>query len=94
MKAIERISNEIVHRIGILSRVYEKEVQKNGGLENDMAIYYKGKRVALKELLSTLDTMELHLPDFEEEYARYMKSKGGGNVTVNVKQMARHFFEL
>ena len=31
--------------------------------------------------------------DFESEWKRYIDSKGGGAVTINVKDMAHHFAE-
>lgn len=31
--------------------------------------------------------------DFESEWKRYVDSKGGGAITINVKDVARHFAE-
>jgi hypothetical protein len=52
------------------------------------------------DLLSFLDTLEeksekpINPVDFDKAWEEYGKSKGGGAITVNVKDLARHFFEL
>lgn len=32
--------------------------------------------------------------DFEIAWREYTESKGGGAITVNMKDLARHFYEL
>ena len=53
----------------------------------------------LKELLAFIRTLEesekpINPVDFDKAWEEYGKSKGGGAITVNVKDLARHFYEL
>lgn len=59
----------------------------------------KMTRIELQHFLSFLDTLEekSEIPtnlDFDKAWEEYGKSKGGGAITVNVKHLARHFYEL
>ena len=56
--------------------------------------YFVGKGEVCEELLSFLDTLEEEPVDFEKAWEEYGESKGGGAITVNVKELARHFYEL
>ena len=57
------------------------------------------KRIIFFEsILSFIDTLEVKEVDLEKEYKSYMKSRkddlSGNAVTVNMKDLARHFYEL
>ena len=60
--------------------------------------YVAGGRDVCDYLLGFLDTFEVKEVDFEKAYKSYMESLkddiSGNNVTVNIKYLARHFFEL
>lgn len=51
-----------------------------------------------EKLISFLDTFEVKEVDLEQAYKSYMKSRkddiSGNTVTVNMKDLAHHFFEL
>ena len=51
------------------------------------------QRAELEKLLSYIDTLEVKEVDFEKIWKEYFKYKGDV-ATVNVKHLAKHFFEL
>lgn len=55
--------------------------------------YYQGKVDALKDTISFLDTLKTKEVDFEKEWEEYFKYRGDV-ATVNIKHLAKHFFEL
>ena len=60
---------------------------------------YKGKPIAEIELCPLKVAQQEHPEvDFEKEYKSYMKSRKddlyGSAITVNIKDLARHFYEL
>ena len=61
---------------------------------NDLMI---GERNAYFNLLSFLDTLEVKLEvkevDFDAEWVKYFENRGD-MATVNIKHLAKHFFEL
>ena len=57
------------------------------------ADYWNGKADAYRNMLVLLDTIEVKEVDFESEWKKYFEYKGEV-ATVNVKQLAKHFFEL
>ena len=83
---IQAIRNEIER----LKTVQLKRIQE-GDLV-DAEPYDKNE--AYNELLDFLDTLEEKPVDFDKAWEEYGKSKGGGAITVNVKDLARHFYEL
>ena len=48
---------------------------------------------ALNTVLDTINTFEVKEVDFDEEWRNYFKYKGD-MATVNVKHLAKHFYEL
>lgn len=50
-------------------------------------------RMAIKDVLSILDTLEVKEVDFDAEWKRYFEHRGE-MATVNVKHLAKYFFEL
>ena len=83
---IQAIRNEIER----LKTVQLKRIQE-GDLV-DAEPYDKNE--AYNELLDFLDTLEEKPVDFDKAWEEYGKSKGGGAITVNVKDLARHFYDL
>jgi hypothetical protein len=77
----------------------QKEINKKYAVDYD-CYSYAGKAEMCIELLSFIDSLQQEQPevDFEKAYKSYMKSRKddlyGNAVTVNMKDMARHFFEL
>lgn len=58
-----------------------------------IASYEVGLVDAYKIVLSFLDTLEVKELDFEKMWEEYFKYRGD-IATVNVKHLAKHFFEL
>ena len=52
-----------------------------------------GNKVILTKLLSFIDTLEVKEVDFEKIWKEYFKYRGDV-ATVNVKHLAKYFFEL
>ena len=63
------------------------------------ADYYKGKIDACKDIQDLISSLQQEQPemDFEKEYKSYVQSRkddlSGNAVTVNMKDLARHFYE-
>ena len=55
--------------------------------------YWHGYDIALDGVLYFLDTLEVKDVDFEKIWKEYFKYRGDV-ATVNVKHLAKHFFEL
>ena len=55
--------------------------------------YWHGYDIALYEVLYFLDTLEVKEVDFDAEWERYFEHRGE-MATVNVKHLAKYFFEL
>ena len=71
---------EIERRLGELSQL-------------EKASYEIGLYDAYKIVLSFLDTLEVKKVDFDAEWERYFEHRGE-MATVNVKHLAKYFFEL
>ena len=91
MNTIETIRAEIERRMKEL-RGQEKDF-----LEQDCHTLVEDARLRigdLNQLLSFLDSLEEKPVDFDKAWEEYGRTKGGGAITVNVKVLARHFYEL
>ena len=55
--------------------------------------YCLHERRIIETILSNIDTLEVKEVDFETEWKKYFEHKGN-LATVNVKDLAKHFFEL
>lgn len=53
----------------------------------------EGVNYAAQTLLETIATLEVKEVNFETEWKKYFEHKGN-LATVNVKDLAKHFFEL
>ena len=53
----------------------------------------EGVNATVQILLETLDTLEVKEVDFDAEWERYFEHRGE-MATVNVKHLAKYFFEL
>lgn len=79
-----------------------EELIKNGKLKcqqsqenNDQVSYIAWSEhiATCGKILSFLDTLEVKEVDLEKEWKEYFKYRGDV-ATVNLKHLARHFFEL
>ena len=64
-----------------------------GACSSQIAMETRCKEEAYNEVLSFLDTLEVKEVDFEKEWEEYFKYRGDV-ATVNIKHLAKHFFEL
>lgn len=62
-------------------------------IEKRIKEHHSGYLVCLKDMLSFLDTLEVKEVDFESEWKKYFEYRGDV-ATVNIKHLAKHFFEL
>lgn len=64
------------------------------------ADYYKGKIDACENIQELITYLQQEQPEveFEKAYKSYMKSRkddlSGNAITINMKDLARHFYEL
>ena len=54
---------------------------------------YNAVKNEVFELMCFLDTLEVKEVDLESEWVKYFENRGD-MVTVNIKHLAKHFFEL
>ena len=69
------------------------KIKKLKGKVSDSSSYCNGWQHALRMLELSLDTLEVKEVDFDAEWERYFEHRGE-MATVNVKHLAKYFFEL
>ena len=61
--------------------------------DRDLGAIYSAQLLVLRNLAKYLDTLKVKEVDFEKIWKEYFKYRGDV-ATVNVKHLAKHFFEL
>lgn len=74
-----------------LAAEIEKKIRTEQGYSSEDAEC--GYRDCAREILSFINTLEVKEVDFETEWKKYFEYKGN-LATVNVKDLAKHFFDL
>ncbi len=69
------------------------EIEKLKGKVDDGSSYCNGWQLALRMLELSLNTIETKEVDLEKEWKEYFKYRGDV-ATVNLKHLAKHFYEL
>ena len=83
---------EIKRRISLFKK--EKKIEKCSAGASQINVVSLGARIAmLEKILCFLDTLKVKEVDFETEWKKYFEHKGN-LATINVKDLAKHFFEL
>ena len=90
MKLIDKdaVVAEIKRRID-----WNKERAASYSSSSEHDYLYRVKEAVYKDLLPFLDTLEVKEVDFEKIWKEYFKYRGDV-ATINVKHLAKHFFEL
>ena len=71
----------------------EKRIKETESIQPKFDQFWAGQVSAFKGILKILNTIEVKEMDFETEWKKYFEHKGN-LATVNVKDLAKHFFEL
>jgi len=71
----------------------EKRIKETESMKPKFDQFWAGQISAFKGILKILNTLEVKEVDFETEWKKYFEHKGN-LATVNVKDLAKHFFEL
>jgi hypothetical protein len=94
----DKLIAEIERRIARLDKELKPAAEED--FVSSWASTANNKRVALQSILSFIASLQQEQPEveFEKAYKSYMKSRkddlSGNAVTVNMKDLARHFYEL
>ena len=80
---------ELIDKSAIVAEI-ERLAKENNESGN---VYDFGTEHALKSILSFINALEMKEVDFEKMWKEYFKYRGD-IATVNVKHIAKHFFEL
>lgn len=78
---------EIERRITAYQKNFDKADNKIARISTD------GRIQSLKSILSFINTLEVKGVDFDTEWKRYFEHRGE-MATVNIKHLAKYFFEL
>ena len=71
---------------------YEKEFEVD---DEELSIFYQGKRKMCSELLGIIDSLQQEQPEdgLEEEITRYLREECSSDDEPSVSEIARHFAE-
>lgn len=72
---------------------YTKRGEESDAKRDGYGMYWGGVLSCLNEIRTLCDTLEVKDVDFETEWKKYFEHKGN-LATVNVKDLAKHFFDL